>query len=205
MKRLMIFLLTIIGTLSMLGCNDNVTILPRSGDIIFQNLPSAQSKAIQLATHSQYSHVGIIFIQNGKPVVYEAVQPVRVTPLDEWIERGKDGRFIIKRLRAPERLADSTIANMLQVGRHQIGKDYDIYFGWSDDLWYCSEFVWKIYQRGAGIELCDLRHLKDFDLTSTTVKETMKRRYGDTIPYDERVVAPSDIFDSDKLKTVMTD
>ena len=33
----------------------------KEGDIIFQTSTSSQSKAIQLATHSKYSHVGIIF------------------------------------------------------------------------------------------------------------------------------------------------
>src|SRR5437016_1986874 len=36
----------------------------RTGDIIFQTSLSSQSKAIQLATHSEYSHCGIIFKEN---------------------------------------------------------------------------------------------------------------------------------------------
>ena len=33
----------------------------RNGDLIFQTSQSAQSRAIQLATHSAYSHCGILF------------------------------------------------------------------------------------------------------------------------------------------------
>jgi hypothetical protein len=32
---------------------------PRAGDILFQTSKSAQSKAVQLATKSKYSHMGI--------------------------------------------------------------------------------------------------------------------------------------------------
>src|SRR5882757_7813435 len=62
----------------------------REGDIIFQTSLSAQSKAIQLATHSQYSHCGIIHIKGNEHFVYEAVEPVKWTPLNKWISRGQD-------------------------------------------------------------------------------------------------------------------
>ncbi len=42
---------------------------PQTGDIIFQISRSSQSKAIQLATHSDYSHTGMLVIRNKKPYV----------------------------------------------------------------------------------------------------------------------------------------
>ena len=42
----------------------------RDGDIIFHTSRSAQSLAIQRATHSPYSHVGVIFLRDGKPFVF---------------------------------------------------------------------------------------------------------------------------------------
>jgi hypothetical protein len=53
----------------------------KNGDIIFQTSLSQQSKAIQLATNSKYSHCGIIYKDNGQFYVYEAVQPVKITCL----------------------------------------------------------------------------------------------------------------------------
>lgn len=52
---------------------------PQTGDIIFQISRSSQSKAIQLATHSDYSHTGMLVIRNKKPYVFEAVGPVKYT------------------------------------------------------------------------------------------------------------------------------
>ena len=54
----------------------------RDGDLIFQTSLSRQSEAIQKATKSRYSHCGLIFRKGGGFVVYEAVQPVKTTPLD---------------------------------------------------------------------------------------------------------------------------
>ena len=44
--------------------------VPRSGDIIFHTSRSAQSVAIQKATGSPYSHMGIVYVNAGK-AVYE--------------------------------------------------------------------------------------------------------------------------------------
>ena len=51
------------------------------GDLIFHTSLSAQSQAIQLATHSPYSHCGLLYKTNGEWQVFEAVQPVKLTPL----------------------------------------------------------------------------------------------------------------------------
>ncbi|MEI2762055.1 YiiX/YebB-like N1pC/P60 family cysteine hydrolase [Methanothrix soehngenii] len=74
----------------------------KDGDIIFQTSLSSQSKAIQLATGSKYSHCGIIFKQGEDFFVFEAIQPVKSTPLMKWIERGENGKFVVKRLKNAE-------------------------------------------------------------------------------------------------------
>ena len=56
-----------------------------------------------------------------------------------------------------------------------------------------------MYDDAAGIQIGELNQLKDFDLTSDIVKQVLENRYGSTIPYEEPVVAPADLFESDKL------
>lgn len=175
----------------------------KDGDLIFQVSLSSQSKAIQLATHSQYSHCGIIYKNNGQYTVFEAIQPVMTTPLDKWIARGEKGHYVIKRLKNAEKvLTPTTISNMKQIGNHFKGKKYDLTFEWSDDKIYCSELIWKIYQRATGIELGQLEKLSDFDLTNDLVRKKMKERYGARIPLDETVISPAAIFESAELVTV---
>lgn len=170
------------------------------GDLIFQTSLSRQSEAIQNATKSRYSHCGLIFRKGGGFVVYEAVQPVKTTPLDRWIAKGKDGHYMIKRLKnADQVLTTETIAKLKSICQQFVGKNYDLTFEWSDEEIYCSELVWKAYQRATGIEIGKLQKLKDFDLTDKTVKSKMKERYGDQIPLNETVISPSAIFDSELL------
>ena len=175
----------------------------KNGDLIFQTSLSGQSKAIQLATKSKYSHCGIVYSNNGKFYVFEAVQPVKTTPLDKWIARGKDGHYVIKRLKnASQVLTEGTLKKLKEEGEKFKGKNYDLTFEWSDDKIYCSELIWKIYKRATGIEIGKLQKLSDFDLSNEVVKEKMKERYGKKIPTEEIVISPSAIFESELLTTV---
>lgn len=176
----------------------------KDGDIIFQTSNSGQSKAIQLATQSKYSHCGIIYIENGRRMVYEASKVVTVTSFDTWTSGGINGSFVIKRLKnADDILTPAVLKKMKQEGEKFKGRGYDVLFGWSDEKIYCSELVWKIYKRGAGIEVGKLEKLKDFDLSSDVVKNTMKQRYGNNIPLHETVVSPKAVFESDLLETII--
>jgi uncharacterized protein YycO len=126
-----------------------------------------------------------------------------LTPLAEWINRGENGHYVIKRLaNAKQVLTSTTLTKMKQVGEQFNGKSYDIYFEWSDDKIYCSELVWKIYKQAADIEIGELEQLADFDLSNDIVKAKMKERYGENIPMDEKVISPAAMFDSDKLVTI---
>jgi len=147
--------------------------------------------------------MGIIYEDQGKYFVYEAVQPVKLTPLTEWKKRGKNGHYVIKRLKnAEDVLSPAVISNMKEVGQQYLGKSYDIYFNWSDEKIYCSELVWKIYKEAADIEIGTLENLSDFDLSSDYVQSIMTERYGNNIPLDEKVISPAAMFNSSLLVTV---
>lgn len=177
----------------------------QSGDIIFHTSKSNQSIAIQKATKSKYSHVGIIYQKKDKSFhVFEAVQPVKITPLQEWINRGENKHFVVKRLKNRDAvLTNKKLAALKKAGEKHLGKDYDLLFGWSDKKMYCSELVWKIYKESLGIELGKLQQLKDFDLSDKIVQAKLKKRYGNKIPLEELVISPEHIFNSNELELIM--
>lgn len=176
----------------------------QDGDIIFQTSRSAQSEAIQIVTKSRYSHMGMIYQYKGNFHVFEATQPVQSTPLKEWISRGEKGHFVVKRLRdAKAVLTQETKVKMFQIAIGFLGRNYDLTFSWDDQRLYCSEAVWKIYQRGAGVEIGKLQRLGDFDLSHPIVAQKIKERYGNHIPLDEIVISPQAMYESELLKTVI--
>lgn len=178
--------------------------LLQNGDIIFQTSQSAQCEAVRIATNSKFSHCGIIYEIKGEKYVYEAVQPVKITPFKQWISHGEGNSYLVKRLRNAEKvLTPEVLEKMKSYGSQFNNKDYDLYFEWTDNKIYCSELVWKIYKNGAGIALCALESLKNFNLENEKIKEILKERYGNKIPLEEKVVAPSQLVDSPLLETVI--
>lgn len=177
----------------------------QEGDILFQETGSEQGKAIKLATKSRYTHAGIAFSYNGQMMILEAVGPVKKTSIQDFIKRGKNGHYVVKRLKNREtQLTKEKISELKKNGEKYLGLPYDIYFGWKDDRIYCTELIWKMYKEVLGIELGRLGKLKDFDLSSLSVRYLMFKRYGLNVPYNESVIAPSTMFDSKELETVET-
>jgi hypothetical protein len=189
--------------LAFTGCAGSINYKPHSGDILFQTSLSKQSRAIELATKSQYSHVGLVYIDEGKPMVLEAIEPVGVTPLVDWIAKGKEGRFVAKRFRdADDILTDDAINRMIDIGRSLMGKNYDKGLDWSDDRMYCTELAWKIYKRALGLEVGQPQTLGEFDLTDPIVQEVVTARWGESAPLDENIISPAAMFNSDLLEVV---
>lgn len=175
----------------------------RDGDIIFHTSRSAQSLAIQQATHSQYSHMGIVFLRGGETYVFEAISTVQYTPLKKWAARGAGGHYVVKRLRdADSILSAAAVARLRQAAAKFAGKPYDLTFEWSDQRIYCSELVWKIYERALGLRVGRLQKLREFDLSDPRVKAKMKERYGSKIPLAENVISPGEMFAFDGLVVV---
>jgi hypothetical protein len=174
----------------------------KAGDIVFQSSLSGQSHAIQLATKSRYSHCGILLEKNGNLQVFEAVQPVKFTPFEQWIRQGENQHYVVKRLKDPSVLTDEVITSMSKEAKKLEGKNYDIYFGWSDETIYCSELVWKLYKRTTALEIGELKPLGSYDLSDPIVKRIMHQRYGKNVPLKEQMISPGAIFDSELLENV---
>ena len=175
----------------------------REGDLIFHTSRSAQSVAVQRATRSKYSHMGMILLKDGKLQVFEAVSPVKYTPLPAWIARGEGRHFVLKRLRdADAVLTPKALARMRATAATFAGRPYDLTFEWSDQRMYCSEVVWKVFDRVLGKRIGQLQAVGSFDLTDPAVKTKMRERYGDRVPLDEPAISPGAMFDSPMLVTV---
>jgi hypothetical protein len=200
---LSIFILAGIGYLAYNRFEEKIVF--KTGDIIFHTSLSSQSQAIQIATKSKYSHCGIVFEKEGVFYVYEAVQPVKITPLDQWIARGEKGHYTLKRLKDAQIVLTAEAQDRLEAeAKKFLGKNYDLNFDWSDDKIYCSELIWKVYDRALGIQIGELQKLGEFDLNFPQAKALVKVRYGgiDKVPFSADIISPVAIFNSELLETI---
>ena len=154
----------------------------KEGDLIFHTSKSEQSPLIQYATMSVLSHCGIIVEKSDGLYVLEASGKLKLTPLQEFIDRGKDRQWWAKRvIDKPVKVKYS----------HLLGRRYDTSFKPDNNLFYCSELIHHIYKTQFDIELCKYRKVSDYNLTG--LKKKLKQR---GINLDQEVVAPIDIYNS---------
>jgi len=169
----------------------------RDGDVVLQRSRSTQAAAIARATGSDWTHTGLVRIVDGEPFVLEAVQPVRLTPYDEWVARGVGGRVRVQRhvmadaIWTPERLA---VLDGLQ--GLWLGRDYDLRFEPGVERLYCSELVREAYLQGAGVEVAPLRPVSSYEVADPGLRRAMVQRWG-RVPEEMLVVAPSDLAEAE--------
>ncbi|RKH09916.1 peptidase [Corallococcus praedator] len=172
----------------------------RTGDVVFQTSGSRQSKAIQVATHSPLSHVGLVEVTPEGAFVVEAVQPVKRTPFGQWKARGVKGRLLVLRPTGVEAAAKERV--VAEAKRH-LGKPYDALFGWGDEAMYCSELVRKAYAAGAGVEYGKMEKLGTLDVAG--LKREISERYRGAIPVDLELVTPASMAADARLEVVHSD
>lgn len=172
----------------------------KDGDIILQTSQSRQSEAIRLATNSKWTHCGILVHRSGVPWVYEANGPVGYRTLSDFISSGVGGKYLVLRYR--KALSAGDLERLQAAGAYFYGRPYDSYFGWDDSRIYCSELVFKIFQKGLGVSVGRKQKLCDFRLGDPRVQKILRQRYGGAVPLEETVVSPASIATSPELKTV---
>lgn len=103
---------------------------PQEGDFVFQSLPHGDLvDAIEGASNSPYSHVGLVLKKQGTWHVREAIGEVSDTPLPEWINRGRGHAFDAYRLKAP---FQKHIPAFIQASQAFVGRPYDYQYDMDD-------------------------------------------------------------------------
>jgi len=150
----------------------------QQGDIIAQSGEGGrgQIQMIKNATNSEWTHIGVVMVNDGETMVFEAVQPVRLKPVKEFIERTK--KFKILRLKEPVAYTPEVLEKGRKFLLKNKGKNYDFKFMWGDDKMYCSELVWKCYKNVLGVELSTPKTFEEFILDDPLVAKTIKERFG---------------------------
>ncbi len=130
---------------------DSIRQFINNGDVIFRNGRDEISQAARSMNRkdTSFSHCGLVFIENDSAFVYHALggaynpgQKLRRDPLDSFCAPAENNAFGLYRYN----LQKEKIENLKSVvaGFYKAGLKFDMYFNYfSDDVMYCSEFVFK--------------------------------------------------------------
>ncbi len=201
---LLVFLnLLFLGSLEAQGMDPR---LLATGDLIFIQSQSPQSVAVQEMTGSPWTHVGMIFQHNNNWVVGEAARDVGAVSLGDFIGRSRGRRYIVKRLRADVLAVGTAEQSLLEnTFRQEVGKPYDLWFEWGDERIYCSELIWKSYQRALGVVLSPLQVVGDMNLSGPAARALIEERYtrqGRRLNLAESIITPVALLNSALVEEV---
>ena len=134
---------------------------PVEGDLVFQSLPHLDLvDAIEGVSGSPLSHCGVVMRRDNRWVVVESIGYVHETPLWQWTLRGRGGRVEAYRLRDITRMNPGRLQASLTTF---MGRPYDFHYELGDDRIYCSELVYKAYDRALGLRLGRIEKLGDLN------------------------------------------
>lgn len=139
----------------------------RTGDVVFRRESWRVAggtwdvtKFISKLADSNFSHVGIVSVEEGRAYVYDTTRVVgpRRTRFHDWLFAGMN--FGIKRPRPEHRHAiPAAMAYVDRAHRDRVPFDPDFEYG--DEKLYCTEMVVLAY-RSAGVDLTERRAYEDF-------------------------------------------
>jgi uncharacterized protein YycO len=164
-----------------------------NGDLIFRRGRSIESQIVLLADrNSIYSHVGMVHIEEVEPFVVHSVPAengdekefIKMEKVEDFLSKEKAARFAVFRLKegfgdisqsASEFVYDFFLKN------YRFDNQYDLL---SDKNLYCTELIWKAYQK-AGVDL------------------VQNRLYSiNFIVVNKKMILPSSIIESNHLKLI---
>lgn len=143
----------------------------RTGLVVVSDAPAASSVLFSLFAEdfSPFLHSGVLAVEQGAPVVYEAIgkypvwraeAPTRVihgriarTPLEAFIERQRHVEFYL-----PPPAADPARIARFAREAHARGVPFDAYFRLDDgERYYCTEFVARALEAGGAAPVRAMR------------------------------------------------
>lgn len=174
---------------------------PAEGDVVFQSLPhNPLIDAIEGATASPFSHCGILHRAGGGWVVIEAIGPVRETPLTAWIAQGRDRHYTAFRLDARYR---GRIPAFIQAAQSYAGRPYDIHYDLDDAAIYCSELIYKAFQRATGERLGKLQKFGELEWQPHAA--VIRQIEGGNVPVERLMITPRSLSEATQLTKIFAE
>ncbi len=173
---------------------------PLAGDVLFQSSPHTRLvDTIEGVSESPLSHCGIVAQVGGGWVVYEASETVTATPLNEFIERGRDQGFLVYRFKHE---FTKHIPDILDETRSFLDRPYDYRYRMDDEHVYCSELIYKAFENVTGQPLGELEKLGD--LNWQPFEEDISHFEDGPVPLEREMITPQGLSEAEQLVRVLS-
>jgi hypothetical protein len=193
-----------------------MAVMFEQGDLLFLDLRERYlSEAIADVTLRQFgvtgprlSHVGMVFERAGRSLVFESLENVAATPLEEFLARAKPESRNTRgwhwgTLRPPWR---PLIPRALELLLSKLGSAYDLSFRGNGESYYCSRLLAEaLRDANGGKEVFEYRPMyfgdpNDPNDASWKIWTEHFRSRGETVPVGKPGISPLGIYLSDRIE-----
>lgn len=181
----------------------------KTGDIIFQSMNCGPlCDAINQVTEGykghDFSHLGLVYIQNDSIYIIEAAgSAVQLTTLEKFKSYTNETMFVGRLKRKHRKL----IPKAIDFSLNQIGVPYDDAYLYDNGSYYCSELIYDAFLNAHGKPFFELKPMTFKAPNSDTYFEVWQEYYDKLeieIPEGELGCNPGGISTSNKLKIIGT-
>lgn len=171
---------------------------PSEGDLIFQSLPHGDLvDAIEGASNSVYSHVGIVMSTKNGWFVREALGNVHDVELSVFVNRGRNKSIGVFRLKPGFK---EHIPQFLNATNKYLERPYDIRYRMDDEYIYCSELVYKAFNDATGIKMGKLVELGSLNWGKH--EQLIVSLEGGVVPKDRQMITPVALSKANQLQLI---
>jgi len=202
MKKYFYLLLTIL-----ISCTKNFKL--QEGDLLFQDLDSSPlCDAIELVTPgykgANFSHIGLVVLDNDTLKVLEAIPPkVMTTNLGDFINRSfdKNGnpKVIVGRLKKE---FTNSISDAVSYSKSKLDITYDEVFLINNETYYCSELIFEAFEKDSIFQLKPMTFLHPNNKDTVTVWKEYYSDLNTNIPEGNPGINPGIMSLSNKIEIV---
>ena len=203
------FFIILIYSILLSSCLPKQKFELQEGDLLFQDLDSSPlCDAIELVTpgykDANFSHIGLLVLDNDTLKVLEAIAPtVVLTDVKSFFNRSYDTEGRSKILAG--RLKDEfqhTIKDAIIYAKSKIGIKYDEVFLMNNNSYYCSELIFEAFEKDSIFKLKPMTFLHPETNDTLTVWKDYYSELGIKIPQNELGINPGIMSLSDKIEII---
>ena len=201
------FFIILIYSILLSSCFPKQKFELQEGDLLFQDLDSSPlCDAIELVTpgykDANFSHIGLVVLNNDTLKVLEAIPPkVVLTDVKSFFNRSFDTEGRSKIIAG--RLKDEfqyTIKNAIIYAKNKIGIKYDEAFIINNNLYYCSELIFEAFEKDSIFKLKPMTFLHPETNDTLIVWRNYYSKLGVKIPQNELGINPGIMSLSNKIE-----
>lgn len=173
------------------------SILVRTGDLLFQHVPTHLSSFVADLGEWPVSNVGLAFVREGRAFVFDTLVKVRLMPLADWLRQGVRGEYVLAR---DPLLKPADAEEIVRTAITWLDRPHDLHLAQDDQALTGAELAYKAFLRGAQLQLA--RPTRLADLRWKANETYLREAFRGELPLHTLVTIPETLLSGRRLHVV---